>query len=93
VSRRDNSGLDNSLSGNGLDPADQVANPTRPRGVNPINEWFNTQAFVPNAIGTYGNTGVKIWLGPGSRRPRRVPCQKHSSYGNDQDAISGGNIQ
>ncbi|MGI8958327.1 MAG: carboxypeptidase regulatory-like domain-containing protein [Bryobacteraceae bacterium] len=59
------SGVDNSLSGNGLDRADQVGNPARPAGVNPINEWFNTQAFVPNAIGTYGNTGRNILIGPG----------------------------
>jgi len=27
-------------------------------------EWFNTNAFVPNAIGTFGDTGKNILRGP-----------------------------
>ena len=27
-------------------------------------EWFNTSAFVPNAIGTFGDTGKNILRGP-----------------------------
>ena len=59
------SGYDNSLTGNGLDRADQVGSPARPSGVNSLTEWFNTQAFVPNAIGTYGDTGRNFLFGPG----------------------------
>jgi hypothetical protein len=29
-----------------------------------IQEWFNTSLFVPNAIGTFGNTGKSILRGP-----------------------------
>ena len=29
-----------------------------------INEWFNTDDFVPNAIGTYGNIGKNSLRGP-----------------------------
>jgi hypothetical protein len=57
------SGIDNSLTGNGLDRADQVGNPAAVS--RSIGEWFNTQAFVPNAIGTYGDTGRNFLIGPG----------------------------
>jgi hypothetical protein len=30
-----------------------------------VAEWFNTADFVPNAIGTFGNTGKNILRGPG----------------------------
>ena len=29
-----------------------------------VAEWFNTSAFVPNAIGTFGNTGKSVLRGP-----------------------------
>ena len=29
-----------------------------------VNEWFNTSAFAPNTIGTFGNTGKDILRGP-----------------------------
>jgi hypothetical protein len=29
-----------------------------------INEWFNTNDFAPNAVGTFGNTGKNILRGP-----------------------------
>jgi hypothetical protein len=29
-----------------------------------ISEWFNTADFVPNAIGTFGNSGKNILRGP-----------------------------
>jgi hypothetical protein len=64
------SGIDNSLSGNGLDHADMVAgqspvlSPDRPRG-QVIKEYFNTAAFQHNALGTFGNSGRNILRGPG----------------------------
>jgi outer membrane receptor protein involved in Fe transport len=61
------SGVDNSLSGIGQDTADQIGNPNLPGG-RPLHakltEWFNTAAFVPNAIGTFGNTGINTLRGP-----------------------------
>lgn len=59
------SGEDNSLTGNGLDRADQIGNPARPSGANPVDEYFNTAAFIPNAIGTYGDIGRNSLSGPG----------------------------
>ncbi|MGD0414278.1 MAG: TonB-dependent receptor [Terriglobales bacterium] len=62
------SGYDNSESGIGNDRADLVP------GVNPvlpgrshtasIAEWFNPAAFVPNAIGTFGDSGKNFLRGP-----------------------------
>ncbi len=59
------SGTDRSLSGIGNDYADQVGNPARPAGVSKIKEYFNTAAFVPAAIGTFGNVGRNNLRGPG----------------------------
>ncbi len=65
------SGKRNSLSGattnSGTnDLADQIsANSARPAGVNQLAEWFNTAAYVPNALGTYGNSGRNSLFGPG----------------------------
>jgi Carboxypeptidase regulatory-like domain/TonB-dependent Receptor Plug Domain len=59
------SGTDRSLSGVGNDYADIIGNPTRPAGVSPIKEYFNTAAFVPAAIGTFGNVGRNSLRGPG----------------------------
>jgi hypothetical protein len=59
------SGTDRSLSGIGNDYADQVGNPARPAGVNKIKEYFNTAAFVPATIGTFGNVGRNTLRGPG----------------------------
>jgi hypothetical protein len=62
------SGRDNSLSGYGRDYADQIGawqlSGGRSRGQQ-ITEWFNTQAFTFNALGTFGNTGRNIIRGPG----------------------------
>jgi hypothetical protein len=63
------SGLDNSLSGIGEDHANQVGHASLPGGRSrgqQINEWFNTQNFVVNPIGTYGNTATGILRGPGA---------------------------
>jgi hypothetical protein len=60
----------NSLSGNGLEVADRVpgVSPSlstgRPRG-QLVQEYFNTAAFQPDAIGTFGNSGRNILRGPG----------------------------
>jgi hypothetical protein len=59
------SGTDRSLSGIGNDYADQVGSPDRPEGANKIKEYFNTAAFVPAAIGTFGNIGRNSLRGPG----------------------------
>lgn len=61
-------GVDNSLTGEGTDRPNMVGNPNFPGGRSRgavIAEYFNTAAFVPNAIGTYGNTGRNTLIGPG----------------------------
>jgi outer membrane receptor protein involved in Fe transport len=61
------SGVDNSLSGVGLDTADQVGNPNLPsdRSLHEkLARWFNTAAFQPNAISTFGTTGINTLRGP-----------------------------
>lgn len=59
------SGRDNSRSGQGYDRADLVGDIARPAGADPVREWFNTAAFVQNAVGTFGNSGRNIVPGPG----------------------------
>jgi hypothetical protein len=65
------SGRDNALSGptnnSGTnDLADQItAESWRPAGVNPLTRWFNTAAYVPNAPGTFGNSGRNALTAPG----------------------------
>jgi Carboxypeptidase regulatory-like domain/TonB-dependent Receptor Plug Domain len=59
------SGTDRSLSGVGNDYADIVGNPTRPAGVSKVKEYFNTAAFVPATLGTFGNIGRNSLRGPG----------------------------
>lgn len=62
------SGLDNSLSGVYQDRADLVGNPhaPRPAGATRLTEYFNTAAFGPNAIGTFGNSPRNLLYGPGT---------------------------
>lgn len=67
------SGYDNSLSGNNEDKADftgtsihQAELSTGRSHGEQIQQWFNTSLFVPNAIGTFGNTGKNILRGPGT---------------------------
>jgi outer membrane receptor protein involved in Fe transport len=65
------SGADNSRSGMLGDRAD-LAVPSVQQAVlgsgrshaAEVQEWFNTSAFVPNAIGTFGDTGKNILRGP-----------------------------
>jgi hypothetical protein len=62
------SGVDDSLSGIGLDRAELVGNPPLPGGrsqAQQLHEWFNTQAFTVNTLGTYGNTPRNYLEGPG----------------------------
>jgi hypothetical protein len=64
------SNVDNSFSGVGSDRADYIGgkanlDPGRPHG-QLIIEYFNVNAFVPNAIGTFGNSGKNLMRGPRS---------------------------
>ncbi|MGH9397250.1 MAG: TonB-dependent receptor domain-containing protein [Terriglobia bacterium] len=62
-------GTDNSLTGVNNDRPNLVGNPylsaDRPTG-QMLQKYFNTAAFQPNAIGTYGNLGRNTLVGPGS---------------------------
>jgi len=64
------SGYDNSLTGVGEDRADFIGTGSAQLSAGRshaqlIQEWFNTSAFAPNAMGTFGNTGKNILRGPG----------------------------
>jgi len=62
------SGRDNSYSAMGYDFADLVGDPflptDRPRGAK-VAEYFNTAAFGPNALGTFGSAPPNLLRGPG----------------------------
>ena len=63
------SGSDNSFSGVNNDRADYIGgpaslDPNRSHG-QLIAQYFNTAAFLPNAVGTFGNSGKNILRGPG----------------------------
>jgi hypothetical protein len=60
------SGTDRSLTATGQDNADQVGDPTRPSGVDPVQQWFNPAAFTTAAIGTYGTAARNSLRGPGA---------------------------
>jgi hypothetical protein len=59
-------GLDNSNTGGGQDRPNIVPgqNPNLSSGQT-IFQWFNTAAYVPNALGTFGNAGRDTIIGPG----------------------------
>ncbi|HXH49177.1 MAG TPA: carboxypeptidase regulatory-like domain-containing protein [Terriglobia bacterium] len=66
------SGSDNSFSGIGVDRADFTGTSLSQAKLDPnrshgelIQEYFNPAFFVPNADGTFGNTGRNILRGPG----------------------------
>lgn len=61
-------GGNNSLTSEGHDRPNLVGNPDLPGGRSTgqeIQEYFNTTAFVPNAIGQFGNFGRNVLIGPG----------------------------
>lgn len=60
------SGRDNSLSGIPFnDLADQLGlRSERPAGADPLQQWFNTSAFVENALGTFGTAQRNSLRGP-----------------------------
>lgn len=62
------SGVDNARTGTGGQRADQVGDPELPSGRTrdeEVKQWFNTSAFVANALGTFGNVGRNSLRGPG----------------------------
>jgi hypothetical protein len=59
------SGTDRSESGIGNDYGNQVGDPTRPAGASQIQQYFNTAAFIPAPIGTFGSVGRNTFRGPG----------------------------
>ena len=64
------SGVDNARSGTGGQLADRVGDPGLPDNrptAERVARWFNTAAFQPNALGTFGNSGRNSVRGPGSR--------------------------
>jgi len=62
------SGEDRSRTGTGNDSVDVVSKPSYTSGSrgDKIARWFSTNSFVPAAIGTYGNAGRNILVGPGT---------------------------
>lgn len=63
------SGQDNAFTGASKQRGDSVAGQIVTLGRRSTAEssarWFNSAAFVPNAMGTYGNTGRNAYRGPG----------------------------
>jgi carboxypeptidase family protein/TonB-dependent receptor-like protein len=56
-------GVDNSLTGIGLDRPNVVLPASYPANQTP-NQWFNPSAFAANALGSFGNSGRSALLGP-----------------------------
>jgi len=61
------SGLDNSFTGDFSDRADFIGTKPSQARLNPgrphrqlVQEYFNTSLFTPNAIGTFGNSGLLV---------------------------------
>jgi hypothetical protein len=64
------SGVDNARSGTGGQLADLIGDPNLPDNrstAEQIAQWFNTAAFQPNALGTFGNSGRNAFRGPSYR--------------------------
>jgi hypothetical protein len=62
------SGIDNSLSAINADRANMVGNPglsSDRSKAQKVQQWFNTQAFVANALGTFGTSGRNLLIKPG----------------------------
>jgi hypothetical protein len=62
------SGEDRSRTGIGNDSADLVSKPGYTSGSRGqrVAQWFPTSSFVPAALGTFGNAGRNILIGPGN---------------------------
>jgi hypothetical protein len=58
-------GFDNSLTGMGWDRPNLILSSPYPAHQT-VSQWLNAAAFVPNALGTYGNIGRNSLLGPGA---------------------------
>jgi hypothetical protein len=59
-------GTDRSNSGGGQDrPNVTGQDPNLPRGQQTIQRWFNTDAYVVQPLGTWGNAGRNTVIGPG----------------------------
>jgi hypothetical protein len=60
------SGTDRSNTGGGQDRPNATGQEVElPRGERTIQRWFNTNAYVLNDVGTWGNVGRNTVLGPG----------------------------
>jgi hypothetical protein len=59
--------VDNSRSGQNLDTADLAGTPSLTSGSrgDKVARWFDTKAYVVNALGTFGNVGISTLRGPG----------------------------
>jgi len=58
-------GTDRSNSGGGQDRPNVVSGVDPNDGPQTIQKWFNTQAYVLNDLGTWGNAGRNTVIGPG----------------------------
>jgi hypothetical protein len=59
-------GSDRSNTGGGQDrPNTTGLDPNLPGNQQTIAQWFNTAAFVPQPLGTFGNAGRNTFTGPG----------------------------
>lgn len=54
-----------SLTGGNNATADLMGDPTRPEGVDPVEQFFNTDAFALPPFGSHGNLGRNRMRGPG----------------------------
>jgi outer membrane receptor protein involved in Fe transport len=62
------SGVDNARVGNTSQRADLVGDPDLPDNRSTeerLSRWFNTDAFAPNALGTFGTSARNAYRGPG----------------------------
>jgi Carboxypeptidase regulatory-like domain/TonB-dependent Receptor Plug Domain len=59
------SGTDRSNTGGGQDRPNVVAGIDPNDGPQTVAKWFNTDAYVPNVVGTWGNAGRNTVIGPG----------------------------
>ncbi|HLX72248.1 MAG TPA: carboxypeptidase regulatory-like domain-containing protein, partial [Verrucomicrobiae bacterium] len=76
-------GVDNSLSGVGLDRPDRIGDPYV-RNLKTL-QWVTPTAFVPNAIGAFGNAGNDSLEGPGAVNvdvalSREFPVREHMRF-------------